>query len=104
MYLRNLKIAPRAGLGFAILALLVRILGGLSLSRMQRMQGKFDELSDYWLPSIQALNEMSQDLLRIRAITLRVLVNRDQQSLAQNEQHRLALKQELKGSQGATNS
>ncbi|MGL4316520.1 MAG: methyl-accepting chemotaxis protein [Pseudomonas sp.] len=100
MYLRNLKIAPRAGLGFAILALLVLILGSFSLLQMNRMQGKSGEVNDNWLPSIQALNEMSQEILRIRAITLRLLVNRDPQSLTQNEQRLLALKQDLRESQG----
>ncbi len=100
MYLRNLKIAPRAGLGFAILALLVLILGGFSLLQMNRMQAKSSEVNDNWLPSIQALNEMSQSILRIRAITLRLLINREPQNLAQNQQRLEDLKQELLESEG----
>lgn len=36
---RNMKIATRAGLGFAILALLVALVGGFSLLQMKRMNG-----------------------------------------------------------------
>ncbi|MEK1905902.1 MAG: methyl-accepting chemotaxis protein [Pseudomonas sp.] len=100
MYLRNLKIAPRAALGFAMLALLMLILGGFSLSQMNRMHQQSSDVNNNWLPSIQALNEMSQEILRIRAITLRLLINRDAQSLSQNEQRLLSLKEELTGSRG----
>jgi methyl-accepting chemotaxis protein len=95
MYLRNLKIAPRAGLGFASLALLMLVLGGFSLLQMGQMQHQSAKVNDSWLPSIQALNGMSQSILRIRALTLRLLVNRNPQSLSQNEQRLESLKGEL---------
>ncbi|MBB2496261.1 methyl-accepting chemotaxis protein [Aquipseudomonas ullengensis] len=100
MYLRNLKIAPRAALGFAILALLMLILGGFSLSQMGRMHQQSSDVNNNWLPSIQVLNDMSQEILRIRAITLRLLINRDAQSMSQNEQRLLTLKEGLAGSRG----
>ncbi|WJN57182.1 methyl-accepting chemotaxis protein [Pseudomonas sp. SO81] len=99
MYLRNLKIAPRAGLGFASLALLMLLLGGFSLLQMGQMQRQSAEVNDNRLPSIQALNEMSQSILRIRALTLRLLINRDPQSLSQNEQRLQGLKSELGAAQ-----
>ena len=99
MFLRNLKIAPRAGLGFASLALLMLILGVFSLLQMGQMQRQSAEVNDNWLPSIQSLGEMSQSILRIRALTLRLLVNRDAQSLSQNEQRLQALKTELEDAQ-----
>ncbi|MBD8671163.1 methyl-accepting chemotaxis protein [Pseudomonas lurida] len=86
MSIRSLNIAPRAGLGFGILALMVFALGGFALLQMGNMRQQSDQVENNWLPSVMAVGEMSQDLLRIRALTLRLLVNRDPQALAQNEQ------------------
>ncbi|WP_373388059.1 methyl-accepting chemotaxis protein [Pseudomonas alcaligenes] len=84
MSLRNMKIATRAGLGFAILALLVVLVGGFSLLQMKRMNGAAAEVKEVWLPSIAALNDMGQNILRIRTATLRLIVIREPAALAQN--------------------
>ena len=84
MSLRNIKIATRAGLGFAILALMVVLVGGFSLQQMKRMNGAAAEVKEVWLPSIVALNEMGQNILRIRAATLRLIVIRDPAVVQQN--------------------
>ena len=72
MSIRSLNIAPRAGLGFALL-------------QMSNMRAQSDEVDNNWLPSVMSVGEMNQDLLRVRALTLRLLVNRSPQALAQNE-------------------
>ncbi|GAD62115.1 methyl-accepting chemotaxis protein [Aquipseudomonas alcaligenes] len=77
MLLRNLRIAPRSALGFTILALLVLLVGGFSLLQMRQMNQASSEVDQNWLPSIKALGEVSQDILRIRAGTLRLIVVRD---------------------------
>ena len=46
-----------------------------------------------WLPSIAALNDMGQNILRIRTATLRLIVIREPSALAQNT----ALLNQLKG-------
>ncbi|MCF5171011.1 HAMP domain-containing protein [Pseudomonas canadensis] len=86
MSIRSLNIAPRAGLGFGLLALMVFALGGFALLQMANMRQQSDQVENSWLPSVMAVGQMSQDLLRVRAVTLRLLVNRDSQALAQNEQ------------------
>ncbi len=86
MSIRSLNIAPRAGLGFGLLALMVFALGGFALLQMANMRQQSDQVENNWLPSVMAVGQMSQDLLRVRALTLRLLVNRDSQTLAQNEQ------------------
>ncbi|ROM49260.1 methyl-accepting chemotaxis protein [Pseudomonas canadensis] len=86
MSIRSLNIAPRAGLGFGVLALMVFALGGFALLQMANMRQQSDQVENNWLPSVMAVGQMSQDLLRVRALTLRLLVNRDSQALAQNEQ------------------
>ncbi len=95
MSIRSLNIAPRAGLGFGLLALMVFALGGFALLQMANMRQQSDQVENNWLPSVMAVGEMSQDLLRIRALTLRLLVNRDPQALAQNEQKLSDLKDGL---------
>ena len=95
MSLRNLNIAPRAGLGFGLLALLVFGLGGFALLQMNNMRQQAQEIDSNWLPSVMAVGEMSQDLLRVRALTLRLLINRDPQALSQNESKLNELKQGL---------
>ncbi|WP_430458783.1 MCP four helix bundle domain-containing protein [Pseudomonas salmasensis] len=77
MNIRSLNIAPRAGLGFGVLALMVFVLGGFALLQMANMRQQSDQVETNWLPSVMAVGEMNQDVLRIRALTLRLLVNRD---------------------------
>ncbi len=86
MSIRSLNIAPRAGLGFGVLALMVFALGGFALLQMANMRQQSDQVENNWLPSVMAVGEMSQDLLRVRALTLRLLLNREPQALTQNEQ------------------
>jgi methyl-accepting chemotaxis protein len=95
MSIRSLNIAPRAGLGFGVLALMVFALGGFALLQMANMRQQSDQVENNWLPSVMAVGDMSQDLLRIRALTLRLLVNRDPQALAQNEQKLTEIKANL---------
>ncbi|NBF01353.1 HAMP domain-containing protein [Pseudomonas sp. Fl5BN2] len=85
MSLRSLNIAPRASLGFGLLALMVFALGIFALMQMANMREQSDEVESNWLPSVMSVGDMNQDLLRIRALTLRLLINRDPQAIAQNE-------------------
>nr|WP_095110617.1 methyl-accepting chemotaxis protein [Pseudomonas sp. Irchel 3E20] len=85
MSIRNLNIAPRAGLGFGLLALMVFGLGAFALMQMSNMREQSDEVDNNWLPSVMAVGEINQDLLRVRALTMRLLINRDPQALASNE-------------------
>jgi methyl-accepting chemotaxis protein len=84
MSIRNLNIAPRAALGFGLLALMVFGLGAFALLQMSNMRAQSDQVDNNWLPSVMAVGDMSQDLLRLRALTMRLLLNRDPQALAQN--------------------
>jgi len=84
MTLRNLNIAPRASLGFGLVALLVLLLGSFSLLQMTEMNKQSEQINGNWLPSILSLAEMSQDLLRLRALTLRSMLNSDESTTKQN--------------------
>ena len=84
MTLRNLNIAPRASLGFGLVALLVLLLGSFSLLQMTEMHKQSEQVDENWLPSIMSLGDVSQDLLRLRALTLRLLLNTDETRTQQN--------------------
>lgn len=84
MNISSLNIAPRAGLGFGLLALMVFALGAFALLQMSNMRAQSDEVDNNWLPSVMAVGEMSQDMLRLRALTMRLLLNRDPKALEQN--------------------
>ncbi len=77
MSLRNMSIAPRAGLGFGLVALLVLLMGIWMLVTLKNINEQSQQVEDNWVPSIVALNDLSQTVLRVRALTLRVLVDRD---------------------------
>nr|WP_194790975.1 methyl-accepting chemotaxis protein [Pseudomonas sp. UFMG81] len=84
MSLRRLNIAPRAGLGFGLMALLVIALGGFALQQMTNMRQQSEQVDNNWLPSVISVGRMTQDMLRIRALTLRLLVNTDPAAQQQN--------------------
>jgi methyl-accepting chemotaxis protein len=84
MTLRNLNIAPRASLGFGLVALLVLLLGSFSLLQMAEMNKQAEQVNENWLPSILSLGEMNQDILRLRALTLRLMLNTDETVTQQN--------------------
>ncbi|MEF9898370.1 MAG: methyl-accepting chemotaxis protein [Pseudomonas sp.] len=87
MNLRSMNIAPRAGLGFGLVALLVVALGVFALMQMTSMRQQSQQVDSNWLPSVIAVGQMTQDMLRIRSLNLRLLINRDPQSLQMNKAH-----------------
>jgi len=77
MSLRNLNIAPRAFLGFAFIALLVIVLGVFAANRMAVIHQATTEMETNQLPSVSFLGVMTENVLRLRILSFRVLVNRD---------------------------
>ena len=77
MLLRNMKIGWRAAASFSTLALLVLILGWITLTQMSRMDDMSDAIEEKWFPSVLALDEMNMSAARIRALTLRIYISRN---------------------------
>lgn len=100
MSLRNLSIAPRAALGFGLVALLVLLLGAFSLFQMTEMRKQSEAVDQDWLPSVMGLADVNQDILRLRAITLRLMLNREPDELQRN----LRLADELRTELSAADS
>ncbi|WLG53637.1 methyl-accepting chemotaxis protein [Pseudomonas sp. FP1742] len=81
MSLRNLNIAPRAFLGFAFIALLVIVLGVFAANRMSIIRQASIDMEATQLPSIEFLGNVTENVLRLRILSFRVLVNRDPAAL-----------------------
>ncbi|EZH80050.1 chemotaxis protein [Ectopseudomonas composti] len=77
MLLRKMKIGWRAAASFAVLALLVLLLGWITLMQMSRMDEMSDAIEGKWFPSVLALDEMNTSSAKIRALTLRIHISRD---------------------------
>ncbi|VVQ29806.1 hypothetical protein PS943_01535 [Pseudomonas fluorescens] len=81
MSLRNLNIAPRAFLGFAFIALLVIVLGVFAVNRMTSIHQASLDMETTQLPSVGFLGNLTENVLRLRILSFRVLVNRDPAAL-----------------------
>ena len=99
MSLRNISVSTRARLSFAVMALIVMLVGCLSLLQMQRMNDNATRVEQEWVPSILVLNDMNREFLRVRAQTLRLFVNRDEQSIRSAEQSLGQIKGQLSEAQ-----
>ncbi|WP_236179128.1 MULTISPECIES: methyl-accepting chemotaxis protein [Pseudomonas] len=77
MSLRNLNIAPRAFLGFAFIALLVIVLGVFAVNRMSIIRQASLEMESTQLPSVTQLAVVTENVLRLRILSFRILVNRE---------------------------
>ncbi|MHC8411400.1 methyl-accepting chemotaxis protein [Pseudomonas sp. Hz4] len=81
MSLRNLNIAPRAFLGFSFIALLVIVLGVFAVNRMSTIRQASIDMATTQLPSIVFLGNLTENILRLRILSFRVLANRDPNAL-----------------------
>ena len=77
MLLRNWNIAPRAAFGFGLIALMVAFLGIFSLSTMSSIRERASTIETDWVPSIQSVAAIRENMLRIRTISLRVALDPD---------------------------
>ncbi|MDB5982978.1 MAG: mcpB 4, partial [Pseudomonas sp.] len=77
MNLRNLTIARRAGLGFALISLLVALLGWFALIQMSTIRQSEVAVESRWMPSMRVVNDIRELMLRIRTISLRMALDPD---------------------------
>lgn len=75
MQLRNLKIGIRAASVFALLGVLVLIMGLIALYETRQMDTATDEIRVTWIPAVVALGDISSNLGRARAVTLRAALD-----------------------------
>ncbi|WP_059407172.1 methyl-accepting chemotaxis protein [Pseudomonas sp. RIT-PI-q] len=94
--LRNLSIAWRASIGFSIIVALTGALGLFALSEMNDMREGTRQISDDWLPGVMTLSHAAQNVQRIRALTLRMVLTSNPQALEQNYAKLESLKAETR--------
>ncbi|WP_237044488.1 methyl-accepting chemotaxis protein [Aquipseudomonas alcaligenes] len=99
MSFRSISIAPRAALGFGVIALIVFILGGFALVQMSGMHERSGEIEDDWVPSLNALSDLSRSVYRLRATTLRALLSDSEAQLQKNLEHAQQMRAELDSAQ-----
>ena len=101
MSLRNLNIAPRAFLGFAFIALLVIVLGVFAVNRMTIIRQASVDMGSTQLPSVGYLGNITENVLRMRILSFRVLVNREPASLQEAEARIMVLVDKLRSAQAS---
>ncbi|BAN47922.1 methyl-accepting chemotaxis protein [Metapseudomonas resinovorans] len=96
MYLRQLPIAYRAAVGFAIITLLLVGLGWFASDRMEVINQASTRLSQISLPSVQAANRIGQVVAEVRLAEMAHLLARDPASWRGQEQRLNELAAELR--------
>ncbi|OPA84988.1 methyl-accepting chemotaxis protein [Pseudomonas fluorescens] len=99
MSLRQLNIAPRAFLGFAFIALLVVLLGVFAVNRMTQIRQSSVDMTSTQLPSVTYLGNITENVLRLRILSFRVLVNREPAGLQEAETRMGVLTDKVKTAQ-----
>lgn len=92
--LRNISIAWRASIGYGLVVLLTAALGLYAFLQMQNMRESTRQISDDWLPGVMTLSHAAQNIQRIRALTLRMMLAEDPQALERDYQKLQTLKAE----------
>ena len=77
MSLRNMNIAPRAFLGFALIGGLMLVLGVFALNQMSKIRAAGEDIASASVPSVKRLDEFTQLTLRLRVLSYRLLTNRE---------------------------
>ncbi|MEZ1314696.1 methyl-accepting chemotaxis protein [Pseudomonas fluorescens] len=99
MSLRNLNIAPRAFLGFAFIALLVIVLGVFAVNRMTVIRQASIDMGNTQLPSVGYLGTITENVLRMRILSFRILVNREPASLQEADARIVVLSDKVRKAQ-----
>ncbi|MEQ7918836.1 methyl-accepting chemotaxis protein [Xanthomonas sp. WHRI 1810A] len=81
MSLRNINIAPRAFLGFSIIGLLMLVLGVFALMQMSKINDATDRIAHNTVPSIKSLDKMTEASIRLRVLSYRLLLNREESTV-----------------------
>lgn len=81
MHLRSLSIGHRCALIFSIIGLLTLTIGLTAIQQTGAMNASTDEIRGNWLPGVMATGGISNNLGRIRSLSLRNFINHDAEDL-----------------------
>lgn len=100
MHLRNLNVAPRASLFFALIIILFFILGGVAVSQMGKLQDSEKDVETNWMASIRQTASIDTSMLSLRLESLRAVTTSDtqlrQNTISSFETHRAEFIQTVK--------
>ena len=97
MQLRNMKIGIRAASVFALLGTLVLFMGLLALYETRQMDKATDQIRVTWMPAVVALSDISSNLGRARAVTLRAALSDSPTEQARNVELLKSINAQLDG-------
>jgi len=74
MQFRHIKVGKRAAGLFALIGVLVALLGSIALYETRKMDSATAEIRTVWMPAVLALSEIGADVGRARALTMRSIL------------------------------
>ncbi|MDD1967430.1 methyl-accepting chemotaxis protein [Pseudomonas putida] len=77
MFIRNMRIGIRAGLGFGVVGLLLAVVGVFCLAKMSWLRASAEVLEQNWMPKIEAIHDAADNVMTIRIEALRLIANND---------------------------
>lgn len=95
MFLRQFPIAYRAAFGFAIITLMLVGLGGFAHNRMTAINKASTEISEFWLPSVQASGQMGLLMATFRLSEMNHVLAQDSDTMNAQERRMDMLLAEL---------
>lgn len=98
MTLRSLTIGKRAGTMFLSLLILVLIMAGASFQQIQKMNAVSHDIVDEWIPALVSLENIMNNIGRIRTFSFRALTLEDPKEVEQTIALTRQLRQEVRDS------
>jgi methyl-accepting chemotaxis protein len=77
MFIRNMRIGIRAGLGFGLVGVLLAMVGVFCLIKMAWLRSSAEVLEQSWMPRIEAMHDAAENVMTIRMEALRLIANSD---------------------------
>ena len=96
--MRHYNIAARSAVCFSIIALLVIALGTFALIQMKSIRAATLDIGTNKLPSYEALGEINEKMLRMRIVSFRLFVDREDADLAESARRSKELAGQLRNS------
>lgn len=95
MLLRQARIGQRLFLGFGVLALIILLQGLFGLKTMSFMHESAEELTDNWIPALNAIGDLNIALMRYRVNAVRLMVDLSPSAVARGEAIRIERKADI---------
>lgn len=87
--MKNFNISTRLAAAFGVVTLLLTLVAGVAWQQLRHMEAAMTEVSVNWLPSVEAIKDLSHRALQLRLAESRALLTSDAERLA-NELTRIA--------------